>query len=84
MNKGGDWLEVTVGLGPNWGWNPGLPYPSHEPHLRYIILLAEEAISFSLQAWKMLGGPREEARSHSLRNSGSCLELEEAKLSGGG
>lgn len=32
----------------------------------------------------MPGGPREEARPHLLRNPGSCLELEEPELSGGG
>ena len=58
-------------LGPNWGCNSGLPDPSHQPHLHHTVPLAQEAIGFSLQGWKTPGGPREEARPHSLRHPGA-------------
>lgn len=69
--------EAKLGLEPRW------PVLNHTARLSCMVFLPWEAISFSLQEWKLLGGPREEAWPHSLRNSGHCLEEEEPELSRG-
>lgn len=66
--------EAKLGLEPRW------PVLNHTAHLSCMVSLPWE---FSLQKWKLLGGPREEAWPHSLRNSGYYLEEEEPELSRG-